>query len=63
MQLLLGTGALAAVNGTPDPGDLPWWEVALTTLHQLTGATILGLSVLLSLWSRRLLAPEPEQAS
>ncbi|MCB9514332.1 MAG: COX15/CtaA family protein [Candidatus Latescibacteria bacterium] len=63
VQLLLGTGALAAVNGTPDPGDLPWWEVALTTLHQLTGATILGLSVLLSLWSRRLLAPEPEQAS
>lgn len=60
VQLLLGTGALAAVMGTPDPVDIPWWEVTLTTFHQMTGAVILGLAVLLTVWTRRLLLPDAD---
>ncbi len=57
LQLLLGTGALVAVNATPSAGDIPWWEALLATLHQLTGALILGSALLIALWDRRLLAP------
>lgn len=57
LQLLLGTGALAAVSGTPELGDIPWWEALLTTLHQSVGAAILGLAVLITTWGRRLLVP------
>lgn len=56
VQLLLGTLALVAVNSTPGPADIPWWEITFTTLHQLTGATILGVAVLIAVWDRRLLA-------
>lgn len=59
LQLLLGTGALVAVSATPAPGHIPWWEALLTTVHQLTGALILGLATLIVLWDRRLLAPAP----
>jgi cytochrome c oxidase assembly protein subunit 15 len=59
LQLLLGTGALIAVNATPAAGDIPWWEAMLATLHQLTGALILGSALLIALWDRRLLAPAP----
>jgi heme a synthase len=58
LQLLLGTGALAVVNGTPELGDIPWWEAGITTIHQSVGAAILGLSVLITTWGRRLLAAE-----
>jgi len=58
VQLLLGTGALAAVSGTPDPMDIPWWEVAFATFHQMLGAAILGLAVLIMVWTRRLLQPD-----
>lgn len=60
LQLLLGTGALVAVSATPAPGHIPWWEALLTTVHQLTGALILGLATLIVLWDRRLLAPAPD---
>jgi heme a synthase len=64
LQLLLGTGALIAVNATPGVGDIPWWEAVLATLHQLTGALLLGLALLIALWDRRLLAPAaPEGVS
>ncbi len=62
LQLLLGTGALIAVNATPAAGDIPWWEALLATLHQLTGALILGVALLIALWDRRLLAPLPVEA-
>jgi len=61
LQLLLGTGALIAVNATPAAGDIPWWEAMLATLHQLTGALILGTALLIALWDRRLLAPATPQ--
>lgn len=63
LQLLLGTGALVAVSATPAPGHIPWWEVLLTTVHQLTGALILGLATLIVLWNRRLLRPTAEGES
>jgi cytochrome c oxidase assembly protein subunit 15 len=64
LQLLLGTGALIAVSASPAPGDIPWWEALLATVHQLTGALILGSALLIALWDRRLLAPAaPEGVS
>ena len=36
-------------------GDIPVIEVVLTTAHQTTGALLLALSILLALWTRRLL--------
>jgi cytochrome c oxidase assembly protein subunit 15 len=59
LQLLLGTGALIAVGNSPEAGDIPVAEILLATAHQITGALLLGLAVLMALWSRRLLrAPE-----
>lgn len=56
-QLLLGLVAfflvLSAKEGTP----IRWYEVAITTAHQATGALILAWAALLAAWTRRLLAP------
>ncbi len=40
----------------------PATDAVLTTVHQAVGATLLGLSVLLVLWSFRLLRPEDDPA-
>jgi cytochrome c oxidase assembly protein subunit 15 len=56
LQLLLGISALLALvfaQGAPEP---PAYEVAIATAHQATGALLLACSVMLALWTRRLLA-------
>jgi cytochrome c oxidase assembly protein subunit 15 len=61
VQVVLGIIALSAVTvrgGAPAPTG---WEVVLTTAHQLGGAVLLGVAVMLVLWTRRLLAPTPER--
>ena len=55
LQLLLGISALLALvfaQGEPEP---PAYEVAIATAHQATGALLLACSVMLALWTRRLL--------
>jgi heme A synthase len=54
VQLLLGVVALAAV-WTRSGEAIPLWEVIFVTSHQITGAALLGGSVLLAAWSRRLI--------
>ncbi|MFN0012674.1 MAG: COX15/CtaA family protein [Phycisphaerales bacterium] len=54
LQLLLGVAALWAVlvYGKQQPPH--WADVLLTTLHQLNGAVLLALCVLVFVWARRL---------
>lgn len=59
-QLLLGFGALivtGAMSGSPQP---PLIKVLITTAHQATGAVLLALTVLLSLWTYRNASAPPE---
>ena len=58
VQLLLGTGALIAVFVRPGT-EIPVWELVITSAHQATGAVLLGMSTMLALWARRLVAEEP----
>ena len=57
LQLLLGIVALVAVSlrtvSTP-----PIWEVIFTSMHQATGALLLGLSALFLIWHLRLVKPQ-----
>lgn len=57
LQLLLGIVALVAVSlrvgSTP-----PIWEVIFTSMHQATGALLLGLSALFLVWHLRLVKPQ-----
>ncbi len=59
LQVMLGITALV-VSGpgavAPDPTTL---QATLTTAHQAGGALLLGTSVGLTLWTRRLTQPEP----
>lgn len=59
VQLLLGFAALAAtyVDGTKGTHPL---QVIVTTLHQTTGALVLGLTVLSMAWHLRLVCPAGE---
>lgn len=54
VQLCLGVVAVAAVWTRAVPA-IPAWEAITVTLHQVTGAGLLGLAVLLAAWSRRLI--------
>lgn len=54
-QMLLGAAALWAV--LTNRADDPLFEVMLTTAHQVVGAALVVLAVLLTAWTRRLLAP------
>ncbi|MBI2840582.1 MAG: COX15/CtaA family protein [Acidobacteria bacterium] len=59
-QLLLGFCALVvtgAMSGSPQP---PLITVLITTAHQATGAVLLALTILLSLWSHRFAPTLPE---
>jgi cytochrome c oxidase assembly protein subunit 15 len=61
-QVLLGIGAVIArsmleANGSPTP-----ISVVIRTAHQATGAILLAYSVLLMLWTRKLLAQEARVA-
>lgn len=55
LQLLLGLAALVAVFVRPGV-EIPTWELLVTSSHQATGALLLGLGVLIALWTRRLAA-------
>ncbi len=56
-QLMLGVGALA-VTSMPGSEDGPWLgDVIVTTMHQATGAALLALTVMVVIWTHRLLAP------
>jgi len=59
IQLTLGVAALAAVTMRPAGSPAPLWEAVTTTLHQVNGALVLAVSVVLLIWSYRLLAPAP----
>lgn len=52
-QLLLGIGALIVTTMTRDVEPRPWIDVLVTTAHQSTGAVLLALSVLVSVWTFR----------
>ena len=58
LQLLLGTAALIAVFVRPG-AEIPVWELLVTSAHQATGAVLLGMSTMLALWTRRLVAESP----
>lgn len=54
LQFVLGFAALFARN-LGEPGAPHAADIAITTMHQATGALVLALSVLALLWTRRLL--------
>ncbi len=54
LQLTLGMGALATVGLRQGSLPPPPLEVALTTAHQLVGAALLALNVILTLWMQKL---------
>lgn len=58
VQVALGIAALAVTQGRAVVGSPSTIEVTIATAHQATGALLLGLSVALALWTRRLLATE-----
>lgn len=59
IQLCLGLGSFILV--TFQSGGVPFGlRVAVTTLHQATGASLLAASVALALWTRRRLLPAGE---
>ncbi|MEM7228516.1 MAG: hypothetical protein AAF432_06845 [Planctomycetota bacterium] len=64
LQLLLGIGAAALVMMRGEAVAIPAMEVAITTLHQATGACLLGTAVLAAAWVRRLyIAPSATRAA
>ncbi len=56
LQILLGFTALVAALHRGTAETIPLTEVIFTSLHQSTGAAILGLATLIAVWNRRLLA-------
>jgi len=57
LQLLLGIVALVAVS-LREVSTPPIWEVIFTSMHQATGALLLGLSALFLFWHLRLVKPQ-----
>lgn len=58
LQLCLGVAAVAFV-WIRTSATIPIWEAIMVTSHQVTGALLLGGSVLLAAWSQRLIAAAP----
>ncbi len=58
VQMVLGIGALLAVGLSPESGPPSPVDVTVTTIHQAVGAGLLAHAVILTLWLRRLVAPE-----
>ena len=56
VQLILGVLTLVMTAAAGSAGAPGWGDVLVATAHQLTGAALLGSSVLLACWSHRLLA-------
>jgi hypothetical protein len=59
VQLVLGVMALVMTAAAGSVGAPGWGDVLIATAHQLTGAALLGSSVLLLCWSHRLLVAAP----
>jgi cytochrome c oxidase assembly protein subunit 15 len=57
VQVALGIAALAVTQGKALVGSPSTLEVTIATAHQATGAVLLGVSVTLLLWTRRLFQP------
>lgn len=55
LQLLLGVIALISVIVARSVEGISFFEVAMTTAHQATGALLLAIAALTMLWTRRLL--------
>jgi len=53
VQLLFGIAATVAILYRGDGARIPAFEVAITTMHQATGAALLAGAVLLAAWIRR----------
>lgn len=62
LQLALGVTALWGTSLTATAGRPHAVDVFFTTLHQTVGALILAVSVLLMLWTRRLIRAEARQS-
>lgn len=66
-QLVLGFAAFIVVlwreGVAAGPTAIPWYEVAITTAHQATGAAILVAAALLATWTRRLLIPAAQEVT
>ncbi len=56
LQAILGISAAAAIGIEPGPSGPAAWQVILRAAHQGTGALLLASAVVLTIWSRRLLA-------
>lgn len=54
LQILLGFGALTVVTLSRNAPEPPIYDVIVATAHQATGATVLAVSTLMFVWSRRL---------
>ena len=63
VQLALGIAALAVTQGKALVGSPSTLEVTIATAHQATGAALLGVSVTLLLWTRRLFQPTTRDVS
>ena len=59
VQVTLGIAALAVTQGRAVVGDPTTLEVTMATAHQAGGAALLALAVMIVLWTRRLVVPEP----
>lgn len=63
VQLLLGLAALVAVGGLDASAPRAGWRALVTTLHQTTGAVLLGMSVASGLLVCRRLRPGGETSA
>jgi cytochrome c oxidase assembly protein subunit 15 len=63
LQLLLGLGALVAVNAERSGVAPHAADVVLTTAHQATGALLLACAVAILAWLHRLTVPAPRSAA
>ena len=53
LQLLLGVAALVATGASAGVSPQPAYSYIIATLHQTTGAALLGLAVFAAVWIRR----------
>ncbi len=59
LQVALGIAALIVTGDDAPDRPPPLSDAVITTGHQVGGAALLALAVMLALWTRRLLTPEP----
>ncbi len=59
LQVLLGIGAVFAIGGQGPLRHPDFFQAMATTAHQVAGAILLAIAVLLALWTLRLECPPP----